>query len=105
TGLGLFGGACTRFATPGLKVPQIGWNEVRPRKGSKLFAAIEPGSSFYFIHSYHAVPRDPAVVAATTDYGLEYACAFERGRLAAVQFHPEKSGPRGLALLASFLAL
>ena len=63
------------------------------------------GSSFYFIHSYHAIPEDASVSAATADYGVTYTCACERGRLAAVQFHPEKSGPKGLALLAKISSL
>jgi imidazole glycerol phosphate synthase glutamine amidotransferase subunit len=109
-GLGFFGGSCRRFDESSdwgerLKVPQIGWNEVKPREGAKLFRGIEPGSTFYFIHSYHAEPEDDAIVAARCRYGTDYVCAVERGRLAAVQFHPEKSGPKGLAVLANFLAL
>ena len=105
TGLGLIKGKCRRFDDPTgrLKVPQIGWNQVKPREGSRLFRGIASGTSFYFIHSFYAVPEDPEVRAATTDYGLDYLCAAERGRLGAVQFHPEKSGPAGLALLANFL--
>ena len=106
-GLSFFKGACRRFEPRGdaLKVPQIGWNQVRPREGTRLFAGIEPSSSFYFIHSYHAEPTDKSIVAATCEYGVEYVCSVERGKLAAVQFHPEKSGPKGLAVLANFLAL
>ncbi len=109
-GLGIFQGGCKRFAEAApsgerLKVPQIGWNSVIPNPGSRLFRDLPAASSFYFIHSYYAVPVDPAIVAATTDYGLDYACAVERGRVAAVQFHPEKSGPNGLKLLENFLAL
>lgn len=110
-GLGFWKGQCQRFAADvvedgqRLKVPQIGWNQVQPREGTHLFKGIEPGSSFYFIHSYHAVPEDPTIVAARCKYGVDYACAFERGKLAAVQFHLEKSGPKGLTVLANFLAL
>jgi imidazole glycerol phosphate synthase glutamine amidotransferase subunit len=109
-GLGLLKGSCARFAdrSPSgerLKVPEIGWNTVTPRAGSKLFAGVSPGSYFYFIHSYYAVPADAQVTAATTEYGVEYTCAVERGRLAAVQFHPEKSGPKGLTVLSNFLGL
>ncbi len=119
-GLGLLPGSCKRFtgdrgaepresshgtaAGERLKVPQIGWNTVKPTASSTLFRGIPEGSSFYFVHSYHAVPRDPSIVAATADYGVEYACAFERRKLAAVQFHPEKSGKNGLRVLENFLS-
>ncbi|MBI3724318.1 imidazole glycerol phosphate synthase subunit HisH [bacterium] len=108
-GIGIFKGACRRFSekTPSgerLKVPQIGWNTVRPREGSRLFRGIEAGSSFYFVHSFFPVPEEPDVSAATSDYGVDYCCAAERGNVFAAQFHPEKSGPEGLALLANFLA-
>ena len=62
-----------------------------------------PGDWFYFVHSYHARPRDEAVVAAVTDYGGEFVSAVARGRLFATQFHPEKSQATGLRLLSSFL--
>jgi glutamine amidotransferase/cyclase len=104
-GLGVFAGACRRFADSAGKVPQIGWNQVKPRSDAKLFRGIEPSSSVYFIHSYYAVPGDPSIVAATAEYGVDYCCAVERGRLAATQFHPEKSGPVGLKVLENFLLL
>lgn len=109
-GLGIFEGGCRRFAEQSprgerLKVPQIGWNQAKPSPSSKLFEGIAPGSSFYFIHSYHAQPEDRTIVAATSDYGTDYVCAVERGRTAAVQFHPEKSGANGLQILANFLRL
>jgi imidazole glycerol phosphate synthase glutamine amidotransferase subunit len=103
-GLGLFEGGCKRFGEARLKVPQIGWNSVKPEASSKLFQGIPEGSSFYFIHSYYACPKDPTIVAATADYGVDYPCAVERGKLAAVQFHPEKSGRNGLKILENFLA-
>lgn len=109
-GLSVFAGACRRFAEKApsgerLKVPQIGWNQVKPSPTSKLFVGLPAGASFYFIHSYYAQPADRSIVAATADYGVEYACAVERGNVAAVQFHPEKSGPNGLKVLESFLSL
>jgi glutamine amidotransferase len=110
-GLACFEGACVRFADTAavsgerLKVPQIGWNQVAPAPWSKLFAGTPAGSFFYFIHSYHAVPKDRSIVAATSEYGSEYVCAVEREKLAAVQFHPEKSGVHGLRVLERFLAL
>jgi imidazole glycerol phosphate synthase glutamine amidotransferase subunit len=100
-GLSVLGGSVRRF--PGRKVPQIGWNNTRARAGSRLFRGLPDNSFFYYIHSYYADPSDPAVSAATADYYLPFCCAVERGALCAVQFHPEKSGEAGLALLRNWL--
>ncbi len=71
----------------------------------RRFMELTAAASFYFTHSYYAGPADRSIVAATADYGLDYACAVEHGRVAAVQFHPEKSGANGLRVLESFLSL
>jgi imidazole glycerol phosphate synthase glutamine amidotransferase subunit len=99
-GLGLASGAVRRF--PGRKVPQIGWNQTWARPGSRLFAGIPDGSFFYYIHSYYAAPDDDRITAARAEYYLDYCAAVERGNLAAVQFHPEKSGKAGLSLLENW---
>ncbi len=99
-GLCVLAGKVKRF--PGRKVPQIGWNRTDARTGSKLFAGLPEGSFFYYIHSYYCESADDADVAAETDYYLRYCSAAERGALAAVQFHPEKSGPVGLELLRNW---
>ena len=99
-GLSLVSGTVRRF--PGRKVPQIGWNQTLPRPGSKLFHGLPDNAFFYYIHSYYAAPLDPAVCAAEADYYLRYCSAVERGALAAVQFHPEKSGAAGLRLLENW---
>jgi glutamine amidotransferase len=107
--LGLYAGEVRRF--PGnargpdgilLKIPQMGWNRVHPTGPHALWAGIEPGSRFYFVHSYYADPVDRSLVAATTDYGLDYASALARANVFAVQFHPEKSAQAGLRLLENF---
>lgn len=103
-GLGILPGRVVRFPE-GVKVPQIGWNQLRFPKPSRLFAGIPDGSYVYFVHSYYAVPRDPGVVTATADYGLEYCAAVETENVMAVQFHPEKSSQVGLAILRNFAAL
>ena len=103
-GLGLLPGTVRRF-TPGLKVPQIGWNTVRSAKEYPLFVGIPDGSFFYFVHSYYAAPANAADVLCRTEYGLSFASAVAIGPLAAVQFHPEKSGDVGLRLHANFGAL
>ena len=100
-GLGIVGGGVKKF--PGRKVPQIGWNQTRARPGSRLFSGIPEDSFFYYIHSYYAAPGDDSVTAAEAEYYLSYCAAVERGNMAAVQFHPEKSGKAGLRLLENWL--
>ena len=100
-GLSVINGTVRRF--PGRKVPQIGWNQTAAKKESKIFRGLTDNSFFYYIHSYYADPSDDSVTAAQTEYYLRYCCAIERGALAAVQFHPEKSGAAGLALLKNWV--
>lgn len=100
-GLGVLAGTVKRF--PVRKVPLIGWNSTSPRPGAPLFTGVAEGTFFYYIHSYYAAPEDDAVVAAEAEYGLRYCSAVQRGALAALQFHPEKSGPAGLALLGNWV--
>jgi imidazole glycerol phosphate synthase glutamine amidotransferase subunit len=101
-GLALIRGEVKKF--PCRKVPQIGWNQTRPKKNSRLFAGLSGAAFFYYIHSYYVDPLDAADVAAEADYYLSYCAAVERGALMAVQFHPEKSGPAGLKLLENWYA-
>ena len=86
-----------------LKVPHMGWNTVQPVGSHPLWQGIAPGTRFYFVHSYHVVPDDPAVVAGTFDYGLTGCAALSQDNLFATQFHPEKSHTAGLTLLKNFL--
>ena len=99
-GLGLIPGEVKRF--PGRKVPQIGWNSTRALFPSKLFRDLPQNTFFYYIHSFYAAPQDQSVVAAQAEYYLPYCAAVERGSLAAVQFHPEKSGSWGLKLIENW---
>ncbi len=99
-GLGVFKGDVPRFHQG--RVPQIGWNQVRYNKGSKLFKGIDNGSFFYFLHSYYVRDRT-GVTTAVTDYVVEYTSAVERGSVYGVQFHPEKSGEVGLKLLKNWV--
>jgi glutamine amidotransferase len=90
----------------GQKVPQIGWNQVRfaPQHAAHpLFADIPDRSDFYFVHSYYCDLTDQQTIAGTTDYGLAFPSVLLRDNLAAVQFHPEKSGKMGLRLLHNFV--
>ena len=104
-GLGLLEGDVGRFdIAPELKVPHMGWNTVSWRGATADRPPVADGGYFYFVHSYHARPRDESIVAAVTDYGGPFCSAVRRGRLFATQFHPEKSQRLGLDLLGSFLA-
>jgi cyclase len=96
-GLGIIKGEVKKF--PGAKIPQIGWNWTRPKHGSRLFNPASDGAYFYYIHSYYCAPDDERCSAAETNYYVPYCSALEQGSLAACQFHPEKSGETGLALL------
>jgi glutamine amidotransferase len=91
----------------GQKVPQIGWNQVQYSEDAAthpLFNGIPNGSDFYFVHSYYCDLADQALVAGVTEYGLRFPSVLAGGRVAAVQFHPEKSGRWGLELLRNFVA-
>jgi imidazole glycerol phosphate synthase glutamine amidotransferase subunit len=101
-GLSVVSGTVRRF--PARKVPQIGWNNTKARSSSPLFKRLPDNSFFYYIHSFYADPVDSTVTAAETDYYCTYCSAVERGALSAVQFHPEKSGAAGLALLKNWIA-
>jgi glutamine amidotransferase len=100
-GVGVLPGKIRRL-TGGVKIPHIGWDEVTVRPGSRLLAGLGDGTRFYFVHSYAPEP-DGEAVAAVCDYGGRFAAAVEHGNLFGTQFHPEKSGGAGLALLANFV--
>ena len=106
-GLGLFKGKVVRFQDcAGLKIPQIGWNQLElVRPDCPLFRGIAAGSYVYFVHSYFPRPDDASIVAARTEYGETFASAVWRDNVFATQFHPEKSQAVGLRLLENFVAL
>ena len=101
-GLGWISGDVIRLPDSVL-VPQMGWNTLSIKKETEILEGISDEDFFYFVHSYHCVPEDRSVLAATTDYGLEIAAAVSRENLFAVQFHPEKSGEKGLLILENFM--
>ena len=104
-GLGLIPGVVTALDTGGLRVPHIGWNEVRLERESPLTAGLpNGGAAFYHVHSHAARPRDPGDVVGTTDYGERFATIVRRDNVFGVQFHPEKSSADGLHLLGRFVA-
>jgi len=118
-GLGIFAGTVSRFADGmtalqngqlhRLKVPQIGWNQIHHASTHPLLAGVPSGSYAYFVHSYYCAPTDPAIIIATTDYGIDFAsiCGgrFGQGEVWGVQFHPEKSQATGLRILRNFVDL
>jgi glutamine amidotransferase len=105
-GLDLFPGEVVRFADlPGLKVPHMGWNQIRVRRPAPHLADLPPDASVYFVHSYHVVPRDPALTACETDYPAPFTSAVWQDNVFATQFHPEKSQRVGLGLLHKFATL
>lgn len=102
--LGLIPGVTRRFrlGDPTLKIPHIGWNQVRVHKPHPLLAGLKDNDEVYFVHSYYLDPASREHVYATSDYGGDFCCAIGHDNLFATQFHPEKSGPVGLALLERF---
>jgi len=105
-GLGVFKGSVVRFAENGIKVPQIGWNEVEfAQPECPIFEGIRSGHHFYFVHSFFPQPEEEGIVAARTTYGDTFASAVWRDNVFATQFHPEKSQKAGLRLLQNFVAL
>ena len=106
-GLGIFKGSVVRFTEkPGLKIPQIGWNQIEIAKSDcPLFRGIENGSYVYFVHSFYPQPMDKTIIATRTDYGGNFASSVWRDNVFATQFHPEKSQRVGLQLLKNFVEL
>lgn len=89
----------------GLKIPHMGWNQVKQRFSHPIFDGIPDESNFYFVHSYYGEPEDKSLVAGETEYGLPICSVIARGNLVATQFHPEKSGESGLKMYDNFLNL
>ena len=104
--LGILPGSVRRFpsvfAGEQLKVPQIGWNQVRFCRPHPIFSGVEDGASFYFVNSYYPVPASEELIYAKTTYGVEFASVVGKGNLVATQFHLEKSGVPGLRMLENF---
>jgi glutamine amidotransferase len=94
-----------RRLPPGLKIPHMGWNQLRQRISHPIFSGIPDEANFYFAHSFYAEPEDTSVVAGTTSYGVSICSVIIKDNLIATQFHPEKSGESGLKMYANFLKI
>jgi glutamine amidotransferase len=102
--LGVIAGR-VRKLPPGLKIPHMGWNQVKQRISHPVFTGIPNEANFYFVHSYYVEPEDKSLVVGETEYGLPICSAIASGNLVATQFHPEKSGEFGLRLYDNFIKL
>ena len=100
-GLGIFPGKVVQLRISG-KVPHIGWNQIHRKKESPLLAGLPEDGFAYFVHSYYAVPTDPGLVLATTDYEIDFLSVAGRQNVFGIQFHPEKSQDNGLRILKNF---
>lgn len=105
-GLGVLGGRVIRFPRfDALKVPHMGWNQLQIRQDCPLLDRLDAASYVYFVHSYYCAPTDRGTIAASVDYGVEFAAAIHSDNIFGVQFHPEKSQQTGLRILTNFLRL
>lgn len=109
-GLSVFPGQVKEIVAPALKIPHMGWNSIEIAKGHRqkgIFASFpsEESPYMYFVHGYYAAPVDDAIITSTTAYGSPLTASVARDNVQAVQFHPEKSGDVGIALLKSFLQM
>ncbi len=101
-GLGILPGQVLRLCSERLKVPQIGWNQIKIIKENPLLQGVDNESFVYFVHSYYVSPADAALTACTTNYEIEYCSGISKGNIYAFQFHPEKSSRVGLKILKNF---
>jgi glutamine amidotransferase len=102
--LGIIPGIVKRLP-PGLKIPHIGWNQVKQRLSHPVFEGIPDEANFYFVHSFYAEPEDTSIVAGTTGYGVSICSMVIKDNLIATQFHPERSGDLGLRMYDNFLRM
>lgn len=102
--LGIIPGV-VRKLPQGLKIPHIGWNQVRQRVYHAIFSGIPDETNFYFVHSYYVEPDDMSLVAGETEYGIPICSVIAKGNLIATQFHPEKSGEVGLKIYDNFIKI
>ena len=94
-----------RMLPAGLKIPHMGWNQVKQKISHPVFAGVPDETNFYFVHSYYVEPDDKSLIAGETEYGIPFCSVIARDNLVATQFHPEKSGEMGLKIYDNFINL
>lgn len=107
-GLGIFKGTVPKFNFSGLKVPHMGWNQIKkqiPDTRCPILHGVKDNAYVYFVHSYYVKPQERSIIATTTDYGIEFCSSIVKGNLFACQFHPEKSQETGVKILQNFVKL
>lgn len=104
-GLKILDGEVVMLPKGKVKVPHMGWNNLKIKGKSKFLEGVRDGSWVYFVHSYRTVPSDKKLVVASSDYGTSMPAVVERGNLVGVQFHPEKSGEVGAKMIRNFIAM
>ena len=105
-GLSILPGSIRRIPSDGgLKVPQIGWNDLKLPRKSRLFEGLDEGTFVYFVHSYYLEAANKSDVSSVADYGVQIHSSVEHDNIFATQFHPEKSGDAGLRILSNFLRI
>jgi len=102
--LGIIPGVVKRLPE-GRKIPHMGWNQLEQKIEHPIFDGIPDKTNFYFVHSYHGVPEDKSVIAATTDYGISICAMVVKDNIVATQFHPEKRGEYGLKMYANYFKM
>ncbi|OIP75721.1 MAG: imidazole glycerol phosphate synthase subunit HisH [Parcubacteria group bacterium CG2_30_36_18] len=102
-GLSIFQGKVSRLKK--VKIPQIGWNQLKIQKKSKILKGLKGGSFVYFMHSFYPKPIDKKIIIAKTNYGIDFCSSIESKNIFGVQFHPEKSGKVGLKILKNFVEI
>jgi glutamine amidotransferase len=100
--LNVIPGAVRKFS-PGLKIPHMGWNQVKQKLAHPIFEGVPDEANFYFVHSYYVEPEDSSFVAGQTEYGIPFCSVVAKDSLVATQFHPEKSGEVGLKIYQNFI--
>ncbi|MDD3186505.1 MAG: imidazole glycerol phosphate synthase subunit HisH [Anaerostipes sp.] len=104
-GLGLLEGEIVKIPKKdGLKIPHMGWNDLKVKEGARLFQGLEEHPYVYFVHSYYLKAKDESIVAATTEYSTNIHASVEKENVFACQFHPEKSSSVGLQILKNFIS-
>ncbi len=101
-GLDIFRGKVIRFSDSNLKIPHMGWNEIKIKKNNPLLDGILDKSYLYFVHSFYVMPEDDSIISTTTDYGIDFTSMICKDNVFATQFHPEKSQRVGLTILKNF---